>query len=214
MVKIFWLSILFFYLSGGKAYCYSILQGDNKILSEIAEKIGENIQIEKGVKRKKPYVTLLTNVLLPASILSELEVAIISIDPEDLLWHTAVWAVPSSLTLTTLPAHIYADNSFPKVFLFIMVKIVGGLIIFSGVMKEVECAWADTLSCSASLGEYIIGNFIIFSIYISEVIDTYRAAVKYNEKLEKEKQNSQSSFFIQPIIIPKGDIFLTGGIRF
>jgi len=208
MVKIS-LGIIFFFTNPAleKAYCYSILQENPEILSENCEEIEKNIP--------KPHVTLLTNVLLPVSILSALEVAIISIDPEDLLWHTAVWAVPSSFTLTTLPAHLYVHNSFPKIFLFMMAKIVGAVIIYMGFLEEFGCALADReVNCSSSLPSYIIGNTIVGGIYIYEVIDTYRSAVKYNEKLEKEKQNSQSSFFIQPIITPKGDIFLTGGIKF
>jgi hypothetical protein len=208
----------FFYLSGGKAYCYSILQGDNKILSENAEKIGENIQIEKGVKRKKPYVTLLTNVLLPMGIFSATAGVAKLYDPEDswgvILLPTVMFLGVPLFTFTTIPAHIYVGNSFIKTFLFISGKIIGGGIIWWRILEDMGCALAERTSCSSPLPGFIVGWTIIGGIYIYEVIDTYRAAVKYNEKLEKEKQNSQFSFFIQPIITPKGDIFLTGGIRF
>jgi hypothetical protein len=49
------------------------------------------------------------------------------------------------------------------------------------------------------------------AIWLYETIDNIFTVKRYNKRLMEERS---TSFYLQPIITPKGDIFLTGGIKF
>jgi len=210
------LIFLSFYNSGFYKDDYSILSGN------IEEKEVEILKKDIP-KKKKPYITLLTNVALPVVITPSLGALAVPLYFhgywEDYWWGIA-YIAPPVFSFTTIPAHIYVRSSFVKIVGLIYCKVFLGIgTIFLGwATGYAACIDGEEGECESgektAIALISIGASILGGIYIYEVIDTYRAAVKYNEKLEKERENSQSSFFIQPIITPKGDIFLTGGIRF
>jgi len=218
MRKMFLLLIFLFMISPlERAFCYSILEEGNKI--------------EKDVKRKKPYVTLLTNIGMPAGMLLMGDFLYViyknfeGIIIRDII-EADILAAPFTFPFATIPAHIYVHTPAGKVILLFSGKLI--LVSIMGVIMGLEAyakAWScfDQTDCEDEDSSFFVSGTPLayiglwgytFMIYIYEIIDTFRSAVKYNEKLEKEEKNSQSSFFIQPIITPKGDIFLTGGIRF
>jgi hypothetical protein len=195
-----------------RAFCYSILEEGNKI--------------EKDVKEKRPYVTLLTNIGMPAGMLLMGDfLYVIYKDFEGIIVRDIIeadiLAAPLTFPFATIPAHIYVHTPAGNVILLFSGKLILVSIMAVMGLEAYARAWScfDQTDCEHEDSSFLaLGTTLayigLWGIYIYEIIDTYRAAVKYNEKLEKEKQNSQSSFFIQPIITPKGDIFLTGGIRF
>jgi hypothetical protein len=211
MRKMFLLLIFLFMISPlERAFCYSILEeGDEKI--------------EKNMPRKDPGWTLVSNVSIPPALflIGNLIVPLVS-EYRDIEWNlefTLLIGAPYAFTFSTIPAHIYVHTPAGKVILLFSGKLIAATVIPIMLVAGISCAGCGDVGCACPskdtvTSSIIAGWSITFGIYIYEIIDTYRAAVKYNEKLEKEKQNSQSSFFIQPIITPNGDIFLAGGIRF
>jgi hypothetical protein len=195
-----------------RAFCYSILEEGNKI--------------EKDVKEKRPYVTLLTNIVMPAGLLLTGDFIYASYkgeDFEDVTIFTGIFIAPFAFTFATIPAHLYVHTDPGKVGVLIVGKLIPALLTPIIGLVGFACALCglDSGECHESCppDEVFITGIaltwsITFGIYIYEIIDTYRAAVRYNKNFVKKDKNPQSSFFIQPIITPKGDIFLTGGIRF
>jgi len=205
--------VLSFYNSGFYNNEYSLLSGN------IEEK--EVDILKKDIpKKKKPYITLLTNVALPVGVLPLLEIYVV-LHYFGGHWEDyragMVFTAPIVFTLTTIPAHIYVKDSFVKTACLIAGKFFSSLVMVAGVMAPMRCLDSEEEECErAKISAIVmisIGGSGLAGIYIYEVIDTYRSAVRYNKKLE-ERKSSQSTFFIQPFITPKGDIFLTGGVRF
>jgi hypothetical protein len=169
--------------------------------------------------KKNPSATLLMN-LVPLSLIPIIPV-FFAFD-EDLSGTVSylIGYYPSMFLIFpfgTIPAHIYVGDSSKKIIGLTIAKAIVGLIFIGiGIDQWIGCSGVDGSTCNEMdiLPFVLLEAAFLGGLYTYEVVDTYNSAIIFNEKLEKEKQNSQSSFFIQPIITPKGDIFLTGGIRF
>ena len=211
MVKRFFLLIFLLVNSPlERAFCYSILEEGNE-------------RIEKDMPGKDPGLTFVINVSIPPALflIGNFIVPLLT-EYRDIEWNlkfTLLIGAPYAFTLSTIPSHIYVHTPLQKVIPILLGKLVGATLIPIMLVAAFTCVGAGDVGCegpseSLVIAGMITGWSITFGIYIYEIIDTYRAAVRYNKNLEKRNRDSQSSFFIQPFITKRGDIFLTGGIRF
>lgn len=173
-------------------------------------------------KPKKPWATLVMNILpltlIPISIGIVIPYATEGegLFEQDLGWAALLSSTPTAFIFGSIPAHIYVKDSLLKTLGFTWLKFsAGGFFFLTSYIGGYACGVCEGTDCcdpyTAPIPYFIAGVLISGGIYTYEVIDTYRSAVKYNERLKEEKE---SSFYLQPIITKKREFFITGGIRF
>jgi hypothetical protein len=120
-------------------------------------------------------------------------------------------AASFTLIFSTIPGHIYVKDHPAKTILFPLLKLVSWGIYLT---ESIVIGLGHTITehpTPTPIEDDIVFTTALGIIWLYETIDNVFRVKRYNKRLREERS---TSFYLQPIITPKGDIFLTGGIRF
>lgn len=156
-----------------------------------------------SLKKKVLIADLAPLVIVPSSF------GFLAIDDEAIFWSWCLIAV--TFSLGTIPAHIYVKTPPLNISFLSFLKFMSGIgIAFAGGIAVMDCEFSEE-GCDPS-GIYITTSVIeiilLGGIYAIETVYTY------NRASQLEKETSGSSFYIQPLLGKRGELFILGGIRF
>lgn len=175
--------------------------------------LNEEETIIQTPEKKKKWVPLVMNIFLPPLSLvvgSTIGASIASEPVEE--WLKYSWGfIPLSLTLTTIPSHIYVEDDMGKTLFLPLGKLLwtGGFLFSSFICALSGLCGIDRGECSHPPESlcvllYFIGAIPTFGVYIWETVDAVSKVEEYNRKLE------QKTFYLFPMVGKNGPML---GVR-
>jgi len=123
--------------------------------------------------------------------------------------------IPASIVFLPIPSHIYTEDSGPKTSALTLLKLmflgITEMGYFTGLGGLACVDHPDNCNSSSNdvITLFVIGVSGFGGIYLYELIDAPFAAIRYNEKIQKQQQG----FFVQPLAW-KGECRVNVGYSF
>ncbi|MCX5859852.1 MAG: hypothetical protein NT056_08165 [Proteobacteria bacterium] len=189
---------------------------DDMIITNYSISSMDTIQKHKEMKKKSSIAALslaLSPLILATGLTTLNALAIEKRDVFDMkYWQMSyILLFQPSITLFTIPGHIYVHNSILKVYCIEFIKVVFLIAEFSSFSITPVICDSDQCDENNSSAALFIGSSLLFgAAYIYEVVDITVSAKKYNDKMLNKNTNL---FYIQPLAW-KGEYRLNVGYSF
>lgn len=201
----------------------SLLQGESGITGERDR--------PHLLKKKNPTTILLMN-LLPITLIPLSTLITFAPTETDFSLAGSALVISTGIVLPfgTIPAHIAANTPLSRIFVLTLLKSFWGIpwVVYGihpeGSRSNIKCLMeclSEKDACYAVNHAftilYLVSTLIMGGIYTYEIIAINKRVIEYNKEVEKQyhqDKEEKSEFFFQPFLRQKGELFITGGIRF